>query len=137
MAIHLGSSELALEKPLLWIYRSVAILWIVKGFLGWADLLGFSNGSAPPVASIEWVEFVPVIIWPIVDLIAGVALWISWRWGSGVWAFIAIGFVADGVFNQSHLTSVWQLVAASGLLALHFLRLLFVRGQSGKHLKIV
>ena len=40
MAIHLDASATGWERPIRWAYRVLALLWIGKGLLGWASLMG-------------------------------------------------------------------------------------------------
>ena len=105
MAIHLDSSTVSLDKPILWAYRCLALLWIAKGYLGWFYLMTATTSSLHLVGHDGWVDLISMVVIPILDIIAGVSLWISWRWGSGVWAVIAFGYVCLEITEHTHVHS--------------------------------
>ena len=69
---------------LLWFMRMVAVVWIVKGLGAWmmilgADPLGVSFENLP--AAQRGV----VIVFAVLDLVAGVGLWLTSAWGGVMW----------------------------------------------------
>jgi hypothetical protein len=69
---------------LLWFMRVVAALWILKGLASWmvilgTDPLGVSFDSLPPGRRGI------VIVFSVLDLVAGVGLWLTSAWGGVMW----------------------------------------------------
>ena len=137
MAIHLDASATGWERPIRWAYRVLALLWIGKGLLGWASLMGLYGSGADLTKIAGWTSFFVPIMVPIVDLIAGVALWISWRWGAGVWAVAALGYLGLEIFSATSQRPGGMIAFVLAALALHFVRLLFVRSKPEQQMTIV
>jgi len=78
-----------------------------------------------------------MVVMPILDIIAGVYLWISWRWGSGVWACVAFGYVCLALIQRSNLNSFIELIVITLLLIVHFARVLLLRVNAETPIKIV
>ena len=137
MAIHLDASAAGWERPLRWAYRILALLWIAKGLFGWAELIGLYGHAVDYSRAMGWVAFFVPVVLPVVDIVAGVSLWISWRWGAGVWTITALGFVACEMFGSV----AYQPKGVTGfvmvVLALHFVRLIFVRSQSQQKMTVI
>lgn len=69
---------------LLWFMRMVAAAWIVKGLGSWmlilgADPLGIAFQDLPPA------QRGAVIVFSVLDLVAGVGLWLTSAWGGVMW----------------------------------------------------
>jgi hypothetical protein len=137
MAIHLDASATGWEKPVQWFYRVLALAWLAKGFLGWANLVALDAEATHFVAFSSWIYFFDLIVVPILDIIAGVALWISWRWGAGVWALTALGFVGLEFFGAASLRSPALTGIAVVLLFLHGMRLVLLRSKNERQITIV
>ena len=135
MAIHLDVSPSRLDLSLKIVYRALSALWLLKGFSGWLILFGFVG----PGHFERDFSTATLIAFSVFDLIAGVALWMSWRWGSGVWFLIAVAYGAcsfSGVIGpDSHSNGV--AIGSLILAILHSLRLIFVRSEPEKRLTIV
>jgi hypothetical protein len=137
MAIHLDASATGFERPIRWAYRVLALLWIGKGLLGWASLMGFDGHDADFAKIVGWTGFFVPIVVPVIDLIAGVALWISWRWGAGVWALAALGYLCLEAFGAVTFPSRGMTAVVFVLLILHFVRLVLIRSKSEQQMTIV
>jgi hypothetical protein len=77
-------SGVAWGLVLLWFMRVVAIVWIVKGLGSWMMLLGVdpfgvSFQDLPPA------QRGVVIVFAVLDLVAGVGLWLTSAWGGVMW----------------------------------------------------
>ena len=137
MAIHLDASAVGWERPLRWGYRFVALLWLMNGLYGWAVLMGLNSHGQDFVSLVGWVPFFVPIVLPIVDMIAGVALWISWRWGGGVWAIAAFGYLCVEAAGMTTFQPKGEAGLVAIMLALHVVRMLFVRAKSEQTMTIV
>ena len=137
MAIHLGSSTVTSDKPILWAYRCLALAWIAKGYWGWFYLMTTPSGDVHLLADYGWNSFFTTVVMPILDIIAGVSLWISWRWGSGVWVCVAFGYVCLELIQRSNLNSIMPIIVTVLLLIFHFARVLLLRVNAETQIKIV
>ena len=133
MAIHLDVSPSRLDWVLKIVYRTLSVLWLLKGFYGWGILFGLVGAGhlERDFASATLIAF------SIFDLIAGVALWMSWRWGAGVWFLIAVAFGVCSFFGVAGMSSNFMAVGSITLAILHSLRLILVRAEPEKRLTIV
>jgi len=137
MAIHLGSSTVTSDKPILLGYRCLALAWIAKGYLGWFYMISVPNSDFHLMGDNGWYSFFSMVVMPILDIVAGVSLWISWRWGSGVWASVALTYVCWELSQRSNLYSIITLIAIVLLLLLHFARVFLVRVNAETQIKIL
>ena len=137
MAIHIGSSTVTSDKPILWGYRCLALAWIAKGYLGWFYVITVPSSDFHLMGDNGWYSFFSVVVMPILDIVAGVSLWISWRWGSGVWACVALAYVCLELSQRSNLHSTIPITAIVLLLLLHFARVFLVRVNGETQIKIL
>lgn len=81
--------DIAWGVVLLWFMRIVAIAWIVKGLASWLIILGtdpFGNSLEtlpPPQRGV-------VVVFAVLDLVAGVGLWLTSAWGGVMWLLAAM-----------------------------------------------
>jgi hypothetical protein len=69
---------------LTWFMRILALLWIMKGLSAWAVILGVWT----PIGNFEVRSTgyqATVIYFALIDLVAGVGLWMASSWGGIVW----------------------------------------------------
>lgn len=137
MAIHLDVSQTRLHFVLQGAYRVLAIFWLIKGFWGWADLVGVVGPGLHVFQADFDAEMAMRVVFSILDLIAGVALWMSWRWGAGVWFLIATAFALAALAIPTALAVKFLAVITLILVTVHLLRIFFVRAQPEKRLTIV
>lgn len=96
MAIQLQNERGLGERISVVIYRIVAILWIMKGLLGAADLFGFPLLSIGTDAANVERDRVFSALFAGLDMVAGVSLWLSIGWGAVIW-FIVSAFYSFAV----------------------------------------
>lgn len=65
--------------------RLLAVMWIAKGLVGWGVLLGVAMPVVPVLEALSRSDQFLVMIFSVIDLVAGVALWLSPQWGGVVW----------------------------------------------------
>lgn len=133
MAIHLDVSQTRLDRVLQTLYRGLGILWLIKGFYGWAILTGVTGGG---VAAFDTVMVLRVIF-SVLDLIAGVSLWMSWRWGSGVWFIVAFSYAILGIGMFPEFSGKASSIFVLLLTIIHFGRVILIRAVPEKRLTIV
>jgi hypothetical protein len=78
---------------LVWFMRIMAVLWLLKGLGGWAFVLG-ASGEAGGFINASLAQQTAIVFFAIVDLIAGVGLWMAAGWGGGVWILALSAHVA-------------------------------------------
>ena len=137
MAIHLDVSQTRLHFVLQSAYRVLAMIWLVKAFWGWTTLVGAIGPGIHVFQANFDPEMVMNVIFAILDLIAGVALWMSWRWGAGVWFLIATAFGFSALTLSTALTDKLLALISLILVTAHLLRIFFIRAQPEKRLTIV
>ena len=137
MAIHLDVSQTKLHFVLQVSYRILAIFWLIKGFWAWAELTGTLGPGLHLVKTALDAELAMALVFAILDLIAGVALWMSWRWGAGVWFLVATAYGLSAIASQSSFGHEMLGVFTLVLVVVHILRIFFVRAQPEKRLTIV
>ncbi len=85
--------------------RVLAAIWIVKGLVSWAAILGI--GHAPPVFEDRMAGYqAAVIYFAVIDIVAAIGLWLTSTWGGVLWllavmshlilAFFFPRFVSNG-----------------------------------------
>ena len=90
MAIQLHKERSFSDQASLIAYRVVAILWILKGFLGACDLLGIPLFHWSAAAMTGGRDTVFSALFAGLDIIAGVSLWLSTGWGAVIWFSVAV-----------------------------------------------
>ncbi len=137
MAIHLDVSQTRLHFVLQGAYRVLAVVWLVKGFWGWASLVGAVGPGLHVFQAAFDTEMTLRVIFSVLDLVAGVALWMSWRWGAGVWFLVATAYGLSALALPTELAVKFVGVMTLLLVTIHLLRIFFVRAQPEKRLTIV
>jgi len=137
MAIHLDASTTGWEKLILWSYRALALVWLFKGFYGWIGLSSFDEQGLASGDVSEQIRLAETVIFSILDIVASVSLWMSWRRGSGFWAVVALAFVVSEVTKSAPSSSYVLVSGAVILLLVHGARLVIFRATPSKRFTIV
>lgn len=90
MTIQLQKEQSFADRASLFTYRIVAILWILKGFLGAGDLLGIPLFQWSAASMAGGRDTVFSALFAGLDIIAGVSLWLSIGWGAVIWFSVAV-----------------------------------------------
>lgn len=90
MAIHLHKERGVAERISLVFYRILAVLWILKGFLGACDLLGIPLFQWSAATIVQGRDTVFSALFAGLDIVAGVSLWLSLGWGAVIWFAVAV-----------------------------------------------
>jgi hypothetical protein len=77
---------LGISSPtlLVWFMRALSVVWLAKGLLAWAVIIG-AAGEAHAFEKASLAQQSAQVFFAVVDLIAGVGLWMAAGWGGGVW----------------------------------------------------
>ena len=82
---------------LVWFMRIVALLWIVKGLIAWAAILGFGLTQTPFEARSPGYQ-ATTIYFAVIDILAGVGLWLTSTWGGVLWLLAVMSHLILAVF---------------------------------------
>ncbi len=77
---------------LVWFLRTLAVLWIAKGLMSWALLLG--GGLEGKATSFQ----ATLVYFALIDIIAGVGLWLTSTWGGVLWILAVMSHIILGAF---------------------------------------
>lgn len=82
---------------LVWFMRIVALVWLAKGLIAWAAILGI--GSSP----ISFEERptghqATTIYFAVIDIIAAIGLWLTSTWGGVLWLLAVMSHLILAVF---------------------------------------
>lgn len=106
--------------------RIVAMLWIVQGLAQWRLVL---MAPAPLFDQVARPVGVAVVAFAVLDILAGVGLWLAAAWGGVVWLLVTLGqigvsFLLPDFFAGGRIVAVLDAV----LIALY----LFLTWQAGR-----
>ena len=104
------------SRLLVWFMRALSVAWLVKGLVGWAIILGLINPGLSFEAN-SLAAQTTTVFFAVVDVIAGVGLWMAAGWGGGVWlmsmaAHVLIGLAMPRAIGLTGLAIVIYLVLA-------------------------
>lgn len=78
--------------------RVIAVLSLIKGLFHWAIVLGIGEGpdGSFSVNAMPWQA--ATVFFAVIDLVAGVGLWLGAVWGAVVWLTSAISLAVVSIF---------------------------------------
>ncbi len=122
-----------------WSYRLVAFLRIMavvslsKGLYHWAIICGIIAPYPSGFDGYPTPYQVATVFFAVIDLVAGVGLWLAAPWGAVVWLTSVISMAAvEVLFPQIYGGSMWVAGAELALLGIYlWLALMAARKQSG------
>lgn len=82
---------------LVWFMRVVALIWVVKGIVAWAAILGVEL-APPPFEARNPGYQATTIYFAVIDIIAGVGLWLTSTWGGVLWLLAVMSHLILAVF---------------------------------------
>ncbi len=94
------------RQKLIYFQRIAGGFMMVKGLVGWAIICGLPLGT--PFASMRVHAQAWTIFFAVIDVVAGVALWLGSAWGATLWLIVvATQISADIVFTERAGVLVW------------------------------
>ncbi|GJE54764.1 MULTISPECIES: DUF6163 family protein [Methylobacterium] len=102
------------DTVLVWFMRIVALVWIAKGILTWADIVDVLPG-APSFESEPLGRQTVIVYFAVIDFTAAVGLWLTSAWGGVVWLLAATSGITLAVLTPQLLPMPIVLVAIQGL----------------------
>jgi len=125
----------AVGKP--WRYRLMLFLRVMagvslcKGLYHWAVICGIGAPLPSGFDSYSTPYQVATVFFAVIDLVAGVGLWLAAPWGAVVWLTSVISMAAvELLFPQIYGGNIWVIVAEVVMLGLYlWLALMAAREQ--------
>lgn len=107
---------------LVWFMRAVAVLWLVKGLMHWALVLGWGDRPEFGFADLPPLQQSATVFFAVFDLVAAVGLWMASAWGGVIWLMAVIAQMIFNVFLPEVFGRQFTLIASMTLLmAVYFI----------------
>jgi hypothetical protein len=90
------------DTVLVWFMRIVALVWVAKGILTWADIIDVLPGR-PPFEGEPLGRQTVMIYFAVIDFTAAVGLWLTSAWGGVVWLLAATSGITLAVLTPQLL----------------------------------
>lgn len=93
--------------------RITAIIWVGKGLMSWAAILGYGAGFEGMSTTYQ----ATTIYFAVIDLVAGVGLWLTSTWGGVLWLLAVMSHLILGAFvPRAVAISTFAIVSQIGLI---------------------
>lgn len=107
-------------RRLLIFLRGMAVLSIAKGLYHWAVVCGFAGpADGFELQPTPWQT--ATVFFAVIDLVAGVGLWLAAAWGAVVWLTASVSMAAVEVFFPQVYGGRMPVVAIEGVLLFVYL----------------
>jgi hypothetical protein len=104
---------------LVWFMRAVSVIWLVKGLLAWALILGIGYEVAFEGRSTGFQA--AMIYFAVMDLVAAIGLWLTTTWGGVLWMLAVMSHLILAVFFPRFVSNGALLIAMFILLIMAYL----------------
>jgi Family of unknown function (DUF6163) len=133
--VHAGEEEAQGRKWAYWLVvflRAMAAVSLFKGLYHWAIVCGISAPFPSGFDSYSTPYQVATVFFAVIDLVAGVGLWLAAPWGAVVWLTSVISMAAvEILFPQIYGGHLWVIALELILLGTYLtLALMAAREQS-------
>ncbi|PSC03225.1 hypothetical protein SLNSH_19980 [Alsobacter soli] len=111
---HPEGSSIAWDYVLVVFMRVMAAIWVAKGLFYWLTILGVGPHGAS-FDALDPAGRAVVIIFSVLDLVAGVGLWLTSTWGGVMWLLAVMSHLLVGGLAPAlpHLLGVIGVAAES------------------------
>ena len=82
---------------LVWFMRVLALVWIAKGLVAWAAILGVGH-ALPPFEGRTPGYQAAMVYFAVIDLAAAIGLWLTSTWGGVLWLLAVMSHLILAVF---------------------------------------
>lgn len=99
------------ERLVLTLYlRAIAVMMLVAGIIHWCRILGLTEWRSLFFAEMPVAWQVSTVYFAVVQLVAGIGLWMTVGWGTVMWVIVAASQIASHtVFADEFGTRPWEL----------------------------
>jgi hypothetical protein len=91
--------RVAWDRVLVWYMRIVALAWIAKGLHAWLIILGADPAGGPALDAMAWPRAGALVAFAVLDLVAGVGLWLTSTWGGVMWLLAVMTHIVVGLLG--------------------------------------
>jgi hypothetical protein len=111
------------RQRMIYFQRVAGGFMMVKGLIGWAIICGLPLGT--PFAAMRMHAQAWTIFFAVIDVVAGVALWLGSAWGATLWLIVvATQISADIVFAEVAgllvLLTIFEVLLVAGYVLVRF-----------------
>jgi hypothetical protein len=111
------------RQRMIYYQRVAGGFMMIKGLIGWAIICGLPLGT--PFEAMRLHAKAWTIFFSVIDIVAGVALWLSSAWGGTLWlVVVAMQISADLVFTDLAgvlvVLTIIELVLVAGYVLVRF-----------------
>lgn len=103
-------SLVAWSELLIWFFRIMALFQLGKGLVHWYLLIMDGSNTIGMIPSAAVEEQSVNIYFAVVDVVAGVGLWMTSSWGAVLWLLAAVSQIAVCVGFPEIYGALWPLV---------------------------
>lgn len=89
--------SLRMNLVLTWFMRVLSLIWLVKGLLAWALILGIFRGAAPFESASTGYQ-AGIVYFALIDLVAAIGLWLTSHWGGVLWLWAVTSHLILAIF---------------------------------------
>jgi fatty acid desaturase len=93
------SRRIPWDRVLVWFMRLVATAWIAKGLAAWLVILGVETPWFTPLSELPLPAQAMVVVFAVLDPVAGVGLWLTSTWGGVMWLLAVMVHVVFAVLR--------------------------------------
>lgn len=111
------------DLVLVWFMRLVASAWILKGLAAWLVILGVDAPGLAPLGSLPVPAQAMVVIFAVLDPVAGVGLWLTSTWGGVMWLLAVMVHVLFAVLRPEDALVGLEVTIAEMVLVLTYVGL--------------
>src|SRR5262245_44302787 len=132
--VQAGEGEAEVKRWAYWLVvflRAMAAVSLIKGLYHWAIVVGIAAPFPSGFDSYPTPYQVATVFFAVIDLVAGVGLWLAAPWGAVVWLTSIISMAAvELLFPQIYGGNFWVVVMEVLLLGMYlWLALMAAREQ--------
>jgi fatty acid desaturase len=111
------------DRVLVWFMRLVASAWIAKGLAAWLVILGVETPWFTPLTSLPLSAQAMVVVFAVLDPVAGVGLWLTSTWGGVMWLLAVMVHVVFAVLRPDDARVGLDVTGAEMVLVLSYVGL--------------
>jgi hypothetical protein len=106
--------------------RVMALVWVAKGLIGWVTILDRDPFGGSTFLGLLPAARAAVVVFAVLDLVAGVGLWLTSTWGGVMWLLAIMSHILIGaVLPRGPLTetvfTVFEVAAVIAYIGLSWL----------------
>lgn len=90
--------------------RVVALIWVIKGMIAWAAILGVEL-APPPFVDRNPGYQATTVYFAVIDIVAAVGLWLTSTWGGVLWLLAVMSHLILAIFFPRFVANGALLIA--------------------------